>query len=170
MKARAISAVVSPATARRVSATCASRDRAGWQQVKTSRRRSRTGARSALRLAAVDHRTHFDRSAGWPLLRHRDRFVQVGDIDFGVAADRFLALDEGAVRDHRLTVVEPDGGRGALRLQLMPAGDLARVFSEPFVDRAIGRLPLGLWHGVPLPGAVLAIGEQQYVLHLRAPP
>ena len=39
-KARAISAVVSPASVRRVSATRASSDRAGWQQVKISRSRS----------------------------------------------------------------------------------------------------------------------------------
>src|SRR5919112_1300650 len=40
MKARAISGVVSPPRVRRVSATLASSDRAGWQQVKTSRSRS----------------------------------------------------------------------------------------------------------------------------------
>ena len=39
-KAWAISAVVSPQTSRRVSATWASRARAGWQQVKTRRSRS----------------------------------------------------------------------------------------------------------------------------------
>ena len=38
--ARAISVVVSPPTSRRVSATCASAARAGWQQVKTSASRS----------------------------------------------------------------------------------------------------------------------------------
>ena len=38
--ARAISAVVSPASVRSVSATCASTDSAGWQHVKISRRRS----------------------------------------------------------------------------------------------------------------------------------
>ena len=39
-KARAISSVVSPATARSVSATCASRASAGWQHMKTSSSRS----------------------------------------------------------------------------------------------------------------------------------
>ena len=39
-KACAISVVVSPHTSRRVSATCASRASAGWQQVKTRRSRS----------------------------------------------------------------------------------------------------------------------------------
>ena len=38
--AAAISAVVSPQSSRSVSATCASRASAGWQQVKTSRSRS----------------------------------------------------------------------------------------------------------------------------------
>ena len=39
-KARAISSVVSPATARSVSATCASMASAGWQHMKTSSSRS----------------------------------------------------------------------------------------------------------------------------------
>ena len=39
-KARATSAVVSPQSSRRVSATCASGASAGWQQVKISRSRS----------------------------------------------------------------------------------------------------------------------------------
>ena len=39
-KARAISFVVMPASVRRVSATCASNDRAGWQQVNIKRSRS----------------------------------------------------------------------------------------------------------------------------------
>ena len=39
-KARAISSVVSPPSVRRVRATCASTDSAGWQQVKTSSSRS----------------------------------------------------------------------------------------------------------------------------------
>ena len=43
-KARAISATVSPATRRRVSATLASTDSAGWQQVKTRRSRSSSTA------------------------------------------------------------------------------------------------------------------------------
>src|SRR5712692_9433071 len=45
-KALATSAVVNPATARNVSATCASCERAGWQHVKISRRRSSASAGS----------------------------------------------------------------------------------------------------------------------------
>ena len=47
----AISAVVRPQTSRSVSATCASRASAGWQQVKTSRSRS-SGITSAPRSSA----------------------------------------------------------------------------------------------------------------------
>src|SRR5712691_194461 len=43
-----ISAVVKPATARKVSATCASCDRAGWQHVKISLRRSSASAGSGV--------------------------------------------------------------------------------------------------------------------------
>ena len=43
--ALAISAVVNPTTARRVRATCASCDSAGWQQVKINRRRSSASPR-----------------------------------------------------------------------------------------------------------------------------
>ncbi len=48
IKARAISIVVSPATARSVSATWASLESAGWQQVKINRSRSSPSAVSSL--------------------------------------------------------------------------------------------------------------------------
>jgi hypothetical protein len=51
-KARAISAVLSPQTVRRVSATCASVASAGWQQVKMSMRLSSSPASSLAGSAA----------------------------------------------------------------------------------------------------------------------
>src|ERR1700732_3902135 len=92
---------------------------------------NRPVSRLSLRLAPIDHRTDFDEPSGRPFLRHLDRLVQVSDIDLGIAADYFLAFDEGAVRDDRLAVVELDGGRCPLWLELVPSGDLAPVFAEP---------------------------------------
>jgi len=118
-----------------------------------------------MRLAPIDHRADFDQPSGRPALRHLDRFVQVGDGDFRITADRLLALDERAVGDHRFAVVELDRGGGALRLKLVPARDLACIFAEPLIDRGVGRLLLSLWHRFPLLGAVLRLPEQQYVFH-----
>src|SRR3989442_3858354 len=132
---------------------------------RSARRRSRTGCLLSLRFAPIDHRADLDQPTGRPSLRHLDGLVRVCQGTLGIAADRFLAFDEGTVGDHGLTVIELDGGRGALRLELVAAGDLAPVFFEPLVDRGVGRLPLGLRHRFPLLCPLLGLAEQQYVFH-----
>jgi hypothetical protein len=62
--ARAISAVLRPQTSRKVSATWASRDRAGWQQVQISRNRSSGICASATTASSADVLTASSTSNG----------------------------------------------------------------------------------------------------------
>src|SRR5256885_1384865 len=126
-KARAISSVVRPHTSRSVSATCASGGSEGWQQVKTSRRRSspnpapfpptasrgsnrpRPGSRALrLLLAEVDDRPHLDAAGA----RRRDpagdlqRLVQVLGLDQVEPAELLLGLGERAVGGGQLAVAD----------------------------------------------------------------
>ena len=64
--ARAISSVVSPPSARSVSATCASSESAGWQQVKTSSRRS-----SGIAVSSISYSTGSGTSSRRGLLGER---------------------------------------------------------------------------------------------------
>src|SRR5260370_22844061 len=137
---------------------------------RSARRRSRSGFRLPLRLASIDDRTDLHQAAGRPPLRHLDGLIQVGDVDFGIAPDRLLALDKGAVRHHRFSVVELDSRRGAVWLELVSARYIAPISLKPLVDRGIGRLLLGLGHRAPLLRPLLGVSEQQYVFHRGAPP
>src|SRR5205809_664799 len=103
--AAAISWVVKPATARKVSATCASsamsklpmrRNIAPVSRAASSRKTATSAASVAVRVSvrpsSFHSRPDFDRS-GAPRLGHVERLVQVLDVDYGKAADDLLRLD-----------------------------------------------------------------------------
>src|SRR5216683_2455173 len=220
-KALAISIVVNPTTARRVRATCASCDSAGWQHVKISRRRSSASAGSSrksersssaslsryllsrrrmsiarrravvishapglsgmpcsghfssaasrlswttssarskspsARISAavsrpasslktattaasvvacvasafrvVDQGPDLDDSAAGPRLGHAECFVEILHFDDREPADDLLRLDERAVRDFGLAVLDANRRCGARTLELSATGDPARL-------------------------------------------
>src|ERR1700674_2790891 len=263
--ALAISPVVNPATARSVSATCASCESAGWQHVKISRRRSSASAASGLmsepsssasfsryrlsrrkrsmarrRAVVISHapglsgmpcsghvsraasrlswttssamsklpmrrtmaptslpassrktvatvasasvrasvrpsvfhdRPHFDHLAARPPLGHLDRLVEVGHLDDSETSDDLLRLDERAVGEDGLAVLEVHGGRGLGALELLAPDDLPclRVLVEPLADAGVGGGKLLL--RLVLPGGLVVhrTGEHQHVLHLEPP-
>src|SRR5438105_10594509 len=120
-----------------------------------SSRKTWTSASSAW--AVVDRRPDLNRALARPALGERDRFVEVGHLDLGVAADDFLGLDEGTIGHYRLAVCEADRGGRRDALELLPAHDLRPVGLEPLHDPAVN---LGAGRGI-----VLAAREHQHVLH-----
>src|SRR5438105_423742 len=157
-KARAISGVVSPITARRVSATCASRLSAGWQQVKISRSRSSCSPLTSW----------LDDATARPALGDSDRLIQVGDIEDAVSPDGFLGFGERSVGDDRLPAIQLHGGGSVHRLQLVAIDDLAfsAELAPPLADPAEDLLLLCL--GDAFPGPLLA-DQQHHVLHACPP-
>src|SRR2546428_5819111 len=112
-------------------------------------------------LLADDQRADFDqrgvREHPDPLLGDTQRGVQILHIDDGVAADRFLSLDEGSIHDHGLAVLAADRRRLLRSLQLGPFLDdtLLLLLSPPLAE---ARIPLlhpsfGLFF-LPLPVAM----------------
>src|SRR3954471_21767575 len=71
-----------------------------------------------------------DRSVARPrdLRSDGDGLIEVPRLDQVVPAELFLGLREGPVRGEPLAVADPDGGRGAGRLQGIAALDGAREF------------------------------------------
>src|SRR5438132_904048 len=135
-KACAISAVVSPHTSRSVSATCASRASAGWQQVNTSRSRS----------SGITSGSSVRRGAE---LAELERLVEVARLDQVVASERFLGLGERPVGDD--VAADRGGGRG--RLQRVAAEDRAAGG-----DDLLGEAPVGLHHRLPEVGRRGGVG------------
>ena len=141
-KARAISAVVMPASVRRVSATWASKESAGWQQVNIRRRRS-SGTSSSLgspspgcRLLLRAPPTATSRSLDAPNL------VAPRPVDGAVAGHR-REPGAGAARDAVAGPALQRGGEGILRAllgQVPVAGeaDKGRDDPAPFGVERIG--------------------------------
>src|SRR5579859_718980 len=117
----------------------------------------------ALSRLMLDERPDLDRAERRPGLRHRDRLVEVLDVDERVPADGLLRLAERAVGHGDLPVALADGGRGIRGLELLAAGDLAArgVLFEPLPDARVGRLDLGR---ARVPARIVA-DEHEHVLH-----
>ena len=141
-KARAISAVVMPASVRRVSATWASKESAGWQQVNIRRRRS-SGTSSSLglaipRLALPSLRLH----GGYLPLLGRAQLGATRPVDGAVAGHR-REPGAGAARDAVAGPALQRGGEGILRALLgqVPVtreADKGRDDPAPFGVERIG--------------------------------
>src|SRR5438874_6443675 len=88
----------------------------------------------SVRPSSFHSRPHLDRP-GAPCLGHLERLVEILHLHDGEAADDLLGLDERAVRDDGLAVLEPHGGRGLRSLELLAADDLAgaAVLLEPLL-------------------------------------
>src|SRR5205823_1637776 len=147
--AAAISWVVKPATARRVSATCASsamsklpmrRTMAPVSFAASSRKTAVSAAsvadRVSVRTSSFHSRPHLDRTGG-PGLGHLEGLVEVFDLHDGEAADDLFGLDERAVGHDPTSVFGADRGDGLRPLQLLAADDLAgpAVLLEPTLSR-----------------------------------
>src|SRR6187401_2656719 len=117
----------------------------------------------------LDQRPHLDRAAH-PRRRHPrgdvERRVEVVGLDEAEAAHVLLCVDERAVGEERLAVLDAHGRRGLDRLQLLAADDLRRPSDrEVLLD---DRLPRLLGHSLELlPGRRRVDLEQ--VLHLSPP-
>src|SRR5947209_1194430 len=94
--------------------------------LKTAATASSVLARVSSAFGMVDYRPDFDDAATGPGLGHLERLVQVFDLDYRKAADDFLGLDERAVRDDSLAVLDANGGGAARTLELGATGDPAR--------------------------------------------
>src|SRR2546422_1794121 len=125
-------------------------------------------------LLADDQRADFDqrgvREHPDPLLGDTQRGVQILHIDDGVAADRFLSLDEGSIHDHGLAVLAADRRRLLRSLQLGPFLDdtLLLLLSPPLAEARIPLLHLVLRH--VLVHLAVRIAKQEHVLHVAKPP
>src|SRR5437867_4091859 len=144
-KACATSSVVRPQTSRSVSAIWASGLRAGWQQVKMSRKRSSSTPSSysgisdsasrrfsadvsadsifavlQLRAGTLDDRSNLNRArpGGRNTRRHLNGVVQIPRLDQVVATELFLRLGERAIggRDFSVARAHRGGGLGGLKL------------------------------------------------------
>src|SRR6266542_4345344 len=194
--ARAISAVVSPATDRSVSASCASRASAGWQQVKMSSSRSsgtdssatskspRLRTSAAVSLPASSRKTAA--TASWVIvvasvlhdrtdldvagerLRDADRLVEVRHIDHRESSDVLLRFDEGPVEDLHRTVHAAHGGRGPLGLQLRAALEDAALLEVVRPARDLGVHGLDLF--LRAITERLVVDEHEHVLRHRLIP
>ncbi len=110
-KARAISGVVMPARVRRVSATWASKDSAGWQQVNMRRRRSSGTSSSSLTSASPGSMTATSQRLG------RAQPGAPRPVDGAVAGHR-REPGAGAARDAVAGPALQRGGEGILRALL----------------------------------------------------
>src|SRR6266849_1003399 len=115
----------------------------------------------------VDQGPDLDDAAAVPCLGHAECFIEILDFDDREAADDLLRLDEWAVRDCGLAVLDANCRCGARTLELSATGDPARlaVLLEPLVDSPVGGDASGVGH--LLPGILLldAAGKHQDVLH-----
>src|ERR1051325_6151238 len=87
---------------------------------KTATSAASVAVRDSVRPSSFHSRPDFDRS-GAPRLGHVESLVQVFDVDDGEATDDLFGLDEGAVGDDRLAVLEPDRGGGLGSVHLLGA-------------------------------------------------
>src|SRR5204863_2602813 len=114
-----------------------------------SSRKTRARAASAARSGLVKDRPDFDGAAWRPGLGHAKGVVKVCHLDFGVAADHLVALQERPVRDERRALGVPsDGCRVVGPSELAPAGDLGRVFREPRSDTRVLAGPVFVGHAL----------------------
>src|SRR5712664_1408074 len=90
----------------------------------------------SVRPSSFHSRPHFHRTGG-PLLGHLERLVQILDLHDGEPADDLLGLDEWAVGNDGLAVLESDCCCGLGPLQLLAAPDLAgaAVLLKPLPGR-----------------------------------
>src|SRR5258706_7178832 len=115
----------------------------------------------------VDQGPDLDDAAAGPCLGHAERFIEILHFDDREAADDLLRLDERAVCDCGLAVLDTDGGCGGRTLELSAPGDPARlaVLLEPLVYAPVGSDSCGLRHLFPGILLVDAPSKHQHVLH-----
>src|ERR1700686_1711180 len=171
-RARTSPAVSRPASSRKTAATADSAAVCVPSAVRRSLRHPRARFLDLCRV--VDHGPHLDNPvlpASWPNLGHGKRLVQVLNLDDRESADDLFGLDEGAVGDDGLAVLESNGRRAVRTQELLTSDDLPRlaVVLEPLVDVLVGSRHLLLRQ--VRPGCLVfdAIDEHQDVLHAGPP-
>src|ERR1700681_3927086 len=171
-RARTSAPVSRPASSRKTSATADSAAVCVPSAVRGSLRHPRARFFDLCRV--VDHGPHLDNPvlpASWPNLGHGKSLVQVLHLNDRESADDLFGLDERAVGDDRLAVLEPNGRRAVRTKQLLASDDLPRlaVVLEPLVDVRVSSRHLLL--GQVLPDFLVfdGIDEHQDVLHADPP-
>src|SRR6202521_327223 len=170
--ARTSAAVSRPASSRKTAATAASAAACVPSAVRRGLRHPRPRFLDLCRV--IDHWSHLDDpvlAATWPRLGHRERLVEVLHFHDREPAHDLFGLDERAVSDDGLAVLEPDGRRAVRTQELLSANDLPclAVVFEPLVDVLIGSGQLLLGQVLPDCLAFDGIDKHQDVLHADPP-
>src|SRR5438105_13431981 len=124
----------------------------------------------SVRPSSFHSRPDLDR-AGAPCLGHLERLVEVLHLHDGEATDDLFGLDERAVGDDGLAVLETDGGRGLRSLQLLAADDLAgaAVLLEPLLRELHPARHLLSRHVLEAFLVVHGPHKKQHVFHFQPP-
>jgi hypothetical protein len=124
-----------------------------------------SGIHAAKSSSMLDHGPDLDRATAGPPLRHRQRRIQISDVDLGVPTDELVALQKRSVDDQRVAAAEAHGRSRLPRLQIVRCRNHAAVLLEPPPNPGVSLCEVLMRKGVK-GGLILGrTAEQQHILH-----